>query len=783
MKQKNNNGKALHTLKTRSLADYNEQFGKSGTYLRRKESEEIQLSFFVSTFPLLRLPQAANAKVVALLIGLFCSCFVMVGQQEHAHETLDLLDSIPPVLTDSMLSVPADSMLSVAADSMLSVAADSVLSVAADSVLLPVKQEAIAENIVRNFTLRQNPFQPGIDSTKQMYYWRITPITGEIVAGQPDTAVTNFFNRSVADGYSIAMGHLANLGLPVQSHIHFDRPDRSNFMFSDPYYIYTKAPDRFNFISTKIPFSNLTYQSAGSRVTKEERMLGALSLNVGKKLNVGLDLDYLYARGYYQSQSAKHLDWAVYSSYITDRSQLHVLINPFDYTNMENGGIINDYDIIDPESSKATSPDRPLKSNEMPVKYINTWNRFKGTHYFLNYHYYLGFERDTGKKDEEGEEIRQFVPVSSIIYTFDYEEKKRRFNSRDSIGVDSVYYQRDMLSRNQAVNDSTSYWNLSNTFGLSLREGFSSWAKFDLTVFVKQDFRNYTLMDTISVNKEWRQSSTYIGGELAKRGGKILRYNAEALFGVLGDNLGDMILAGMVETRIPVFKDTASLIGRAHVKNIEPAFYEKHFRGKYFWWDHEEFSKIKKVYIGGELNIPHTKTNIKAGVENLTNYIYFDRMGDVQQYTGNIQILGITWEQNMRLGILHWDNQAVYQTSSNQELLPVPDFCIHSNLYIDFLVAKVLRIQMGGNMHYFTKYYASTYDPATQQFRLQNELKVGDYPLITGYVNCHLKYTRFFVEFYNISASFIPKPEYFSLPHYPYNPQIFKFGLSWNFYN
>ena len=715
----------------------------------------------------------------------------MFGQEEVVHETLNLQDSVPPVLVDSTLSVAVDSIFAVAADSALSIPVDSVLAIPSDSALailsdstlLPVNQDAIEDTVVRSFTSRLNPFFPGVDSTKQMYYWRITPITGEIVAGKPDTAVTNFFDRSVADGHAIAMGHLGNLGLPAQSHIYFDRPDRSNFMFSDPYYIYTRAPDRFDFISTKIPYSNLTYQSAGNRVTGEERMLGAISLNFGKKLNVGFDLDYLYARGYYQSQSAKHIDWAFYGSYLADRSQLHVFVNPFNYTNAENGGIINDYDIINPESTKATSPEHPLKSNEMPVKYVNTWNRFNGTRYFLNYHYDLGFERYTGKKDEEGNDIRQFVPVSSIIYTFDYEEKKRRFDSRDSIGVDSMYLKRDMLNRGQAVNDSTSYWNLSNTIGLSLREGFSSWAKFDLTAFLKQDFRNYTLMDTIAVNQEWRQTSTYIGGELAKRGGNILRYNATALLGVLGENLGDMILSGMVETRIPVFRDTASLIGRAHVKNIEPAFYEKHFRGKYFWWDHEDFSKIKKVYIGGELNVPHTKTNIKAGVENLTNYIYFDRVGDVQQYTGNIQVLGITWEQNMRVGILRWDNQAVYQTSTNQELLPVPDFCIYSNLYIDFLVAKVLRIQMGGNAHFFTKYYASTYDPATQQFRLQNEVKVGDYPLITGYVNCHLKYTRFFVEFYNISSSFIPDPAYFSLPHYPYNPQIFKFGLSWNFYN
>jgi hypothetical protein len=327
--------------------------------------------------------------------------------------------------------------------------------------------------------------------------------------------------------------------------------------------------------------------------------------------------------------------------------------------------------------------------------------------------------------------------------------------------------------------------------GLSLREGFSQWAKFDLTAFITQDIRKFTLMDTTLSNipdtvlfnsYKKNQYSTYIGGELIKRNGKILRYNAQGSFGVVGYNLGDFNLSGNIETRIPFLNDTASITAKGSIKNLAPKFYENHYHSQYFWWDND-FSKIKKVFVGGAITIPHTKTQFNLGVENVTNYIYFDEMGYPQQNTGSIQILAAGLEQNFKLGALNWNNQLVYQTSSNQDIIPLPDLSAYSSLFLQFKIAKVLTIQMGANAHYWTKYYSPTYEPATQQFKLQHAVKIGEYPLVSGFVNCHLKQTRFFIEYYNASPMFINPPEYFSMLHYPINPTVLKLGLSIDFYN
>jgi len=629
-----------------------------------------------------------------------------------------------------------------------------------------------------------------IDTTQKINYWRIKERTGEMIPVLPDTILTDYFHRTNVEGLGISVAYPGNLGLPVESRIFFEREDRSDFLFSDPLNVYLKQPDKFNFINTKIPYSNISYQSAGSRQNKEERLQTFLALNLGKKLNIGASVDYLYARGFYNSQAAKHTDWVFFGNYLSDRHQAHLFVNPASaYTNEENGGLQDDNYVTHPELVSS----RKTQAKNFPTQFNNTWNRLEGNRYFLNYRYNLGFNKETGQTDEEGNKIKQFIPVSSIIYTFDYTGKKRRFNTMDSTEINRFYKYADHLHpdrQKEFPSDSTSFHSIKNTFGLSLREGFSPWAKFDLSAYITHDIRRFTLMDTTLVQEtplryasyKSNPYATFIGGELAKRTGKILRYNAQGSFGILGYNLGDLQLSGNIETRIPFLNDTASVSAFGSVKNLSPTFYENNYRSQYFWWNND-FSKIRKVYAGGMITIPHTMSEIGFGVENLTNYIYFDETGYPKQYDGNIQILAVNLQQNFKLGALHWNNRAVYQTSSNQEILPLPALCVYSGMFLQFAIAKVLTIQMGANAHYWTRYYSPAYEPATQQFRLQHDMKVGEYPLISGFLNCHLKQTRFFLQYYNLGALFINPPEYFSIPHYPVNPPILKLGLSVDFYN
>jgi hypothetical protein len=94
--------------------------------------------------------------------------------------------------------------------------------------------------------------------------WKIVERTGDRYIVPMDTALHNYHQKTIPDGYSVAMGYLGNLGSPLISKIFFDRKEKDQFVFYDSYYPYNKDPDNQLFYNVRIPNSNLSYQTAGS---------------------------------------------------------------------------------------------------------------------------------------------------------------------------------------------------------------------------------------------------------------------------------------------------------------------------------------------------------------------------------------------------------------------------------------------------------------------------------------------------------------------------------------
>ena len=118
--------------------------------------------------------------------------------------------------------------------------------------------------------------------------------------------------------------------------------------------------------------------------------------------------------------------------------------------------------------------------------------------------------------------------------------------------------------------------------------------------------------------------------------------------------------------------------------------------------------------------------------------------------------------------------------------LPISDINIWSNLFLKFKIARVLSVELGSCVTYFTKYYAPDYVPQLGQFAVQqnatSRIELGGYPWVDVYANMHLKRTRFFIAYSHVNGGSGNK-NYFLTPHYPTNGRIMHVGVSWNFYN
>ena len=635
-----------------------------------------------------------------------------------------------------------------------------------------------------------------------LFSWKIDERLGNIFETPVDTIQHAFQNTNDTGGPTGHYTYLGNLGAPRISHVFFERKETGQFFFTDPYDFTVRRPEDIVYTNTKSPFTNLTYYKQGDGRYGEERFKAYFAVNVNKRLGFGFDIDYTYGRGKYTSQSTALFNGNLFAYYRGDNYDMHFSFINENLKVAENGGIADDRYITHP--LEMAEGRKTYATYDIPINLNDIWNKNTGYHAFLTHRYNLGFYRDV---TQENDTVTRtvFVPVTSFIHTVKMDMNRRKYISYDK-EQNQTYFQNNYLGNDST--DVTKHFSIKNTVGISLREGFNKWAKAGLTAFMSFEHRRFTLTDTLDgtagrrIPTDHKENILSVGGQLIKEQGKTIHYNVLGEVALIGEDAGQFSVEGQGDLNFRLFGDTVRLEANAYIKNLNPTFYFRHFHSKHYWWDNEDLSKIMRTRIEGKLNIDRWRTQLKVGVENIKNYTYLDNTSikvtdkqnevsfknniAVRQHSGNIQVFNAALRQDFKLGILHLDNEVVYQKSSNQQVLPLPDLVLYHNLYIQFGLAKrVLNIELGADVRYFTQYYAPDYAPAIGQFYLQNpetRFKLGGYPLVNAYLNLHLKRTRIFVQMYNLIQGTGEK-SYFLAPHYPLNPRILKVGLSWNFFD
>lgn len=733
-----------------------------------------------------------------------------------------------------------------------------------------------------------NPDSLGSDKEipKGIKVWTVDKRFGDIVHSTPDTLSHMFMNSIFTTGLRGEFNTTGNLGAPRINRIFIDRSLDGNFIFTNPYDFFITDVSKFHFTNTLSPFTNLTFNTCGDRLTGEDHFTAKFGVNAGKRLGFGFNFDYIYGRGYYSSQSTSHFNYTMYGSYLGDQYQAHLLMSTNHQKVTENGGITNDDYIFHPElfPESFATPDIPTVLNR-------NWNRNDNQHLFFTHRYSLGFHRTVkmtedeiaakkfamaAKKDQEAREAREkaerddedfdeevfdknrkqeqkfagrpdnariagneptdtlkaqtqerlqitskaqadsllaaqqqsaedtlwtkkeYVPVTSFIHTVELNNYSRIYQAYET--PESYYandYEMDEKYTGDSIYDKTRHLALRNTFALSLLEGFNKWAKAGVKLFAAHEMRRYVLPEKIGTSS-WSEHNIYIGGQLSKFQGRTLHYCALAEFGMTGEDAGNLKVDASADLNFNLFGDTVTLQANGFFHRTTPSFYYRHYHSRHYLWDNDGLSKVIHSRIQGMLSWEKTKTKLRVAFDEISNYTYFglsyqigenyNRLNNdvhVRQSGDAISLLTLQLYQDFKFGPFNWENVLTYQKSSAEDVLPVPQLNVYSNLYLRFKIAKVLKCDFGADVRYFTKYYAPDYAPGLGQYAVQegpNRVEVGNYPILNVYANFHLKQTRFFVMMSHVNAGSGNKM-YFLAPHYPLNDSILRFGLSWNFYN
>ena len=627
--------------------------------------------------------------------------------------------------------------------------------------------------------------------------WSLSYPLGMRYDAEMDTLMLNYQRQAIPSLVSNAYATTGNLGAEGQNQIFFERPQPSTFFFADALAAWTPSFERQRLYNVYIPMTIVSYNFGGTRDTGQDRLRGTFAGNVNRRIGIGAMGDYLYSKGSYNNQATKDLTYGFSGYYNGDRYQAEAFFYQYNYLNKENGGITDDLYITDPAVLQGGVS--KIEAKSIPTVLSHAHSQVRSKQFFMAHNYNVGYWREEQVNDTLTRDV--YVPVIKFYYTFDYKRGIHIFRDSDPSEGKVLWDDRHYLDASRTY-DKTSWWSISNTVGVSMIEGFRKWAKFGLAAYLTYETRHFSqahngwtppelaegetspltpLPEGLAVSPKGSQNLVWVGGQLTKQQGSILHYDADAKFGLIGDVVGDIDINGRISTRFRMLGDTVAISAKGHFRNLEPSYFLNHYISNHFVWEND-FGKTRSFRVGGELLIPWTDTRISAGWETLQNHIYFNTAGYPVQHGGTVHIFSATLNQKLRFGIWNWDNTITYQTSSNQEVLPLPALSLYSNMYLHFKAFRVLELQIGADCDYYTRYRGVNYQPATMTFTVGDDWKVGNFAFCNAYVTAKLYKVRFFVLLSHFNQGWF-SAGYFSMPHYPVNPRRLQFGLSVDFAN
>lgn len=629
--------------------------------------------------------------------------------------------------------------------------------------------------------------------------WEALEPTGLREQVPVDTMEYNYYRRSIPSTISPAWVCTGNLGTQGMNMVVMDRMPISQFFMEDAMMAWLPFLNNHVFYNSAWPHTTVSYNTGGSRDNSQDRLQAIFTGNINAKAQIGANLDYLYSKGSYSDQSTKHMNWGFSGSYLGERYEFQGAWYHYNMLNKENGGITDDLYITDP--AKLQGGVSTIDPQSIPTRLTDATNRYVGGELFLNNRYKVGYwheERDS--LDTDSVVSRKFVAVSSFFWNLNYHQARKRF--LDPNATDNTRFWENSYFSEDETHDITRYMSVSNSVGISMLEGFHKYAKFGLAAYLTYELRKFTQTDLTAysedgtftgsgltplpdgfaaINHKGNQNLMWAGAQISKQHGSILTYEATAEIGLTKDAIGEFKAHGNVSTHIPLPIDTLTLTGYGRLSNTNAPYLMNNFLSNHFIWKNS-FGKERRARFGGRLTVPRSSTILDVSTETLQNMLYFNDAGLPAQNDGAIQVFAASLRQNFQVGILHWDNRVIYQTSTNEDILPLPKMAWQSNLYIKCMIAT-LSLQLGVDCDYYTRYYAPAYQPATATFHNQHEIKCGNYPFMTAYANMKLGRTRFYVMMTHVNQGVIGGNDYFSSPHYPLNPRRFQMGLSVDFWD
>ena len=622
------------------------------------------------------------------------------------------------------------------------------------------------------------------------FMWTVDRDMNDVEIMPLDTTLTNwridhpYQLKGVGD---MTLGGLGQSTLPFN---YFDRPASSDFTFAQSYDSYTYRMDNVPFYNSKTPYLNFTYLESGQKRYREEHFEVTTAHNISPSTGFNVSYKARGTQGLYDWQRTSNHNLSVAFSHTGKRYSVHAAYVNNRIKQRENGGAVGIWAVADtiyehpsgvPMKLAEAEAHNSYRNNSFFIKQAiaiplqpvtdydfsladltavyfghifeyNEWNK-------LYTDKYAEFTNDRGSMDENGE----FIPTTDVYYKNWYiSPDESRDSIRERVISNRFFVEAQPWDRDGAVG------RLGGGVGI------------DMYAYSQFAFDDYVGGHQGKVKK----TAWYAYGAVSGKVKKVADWGANVKYYPSGYRSGDFDLNAHIALTARLRGRPVTLSGRFSQTRRSPSYWEENlFSNHYVWFN--SFKQEDETRFELSLDIPDLAFEVGFWQGLVDNKIYYDAQSQVQQSGDAISLTSLYARKDFRLGGFHFDHRVLLQWSTNQEVIPVPLGSAYLSYYYEFWVEKkkVLRMQIGVDGRFNTKYYAPSYNPALGTFYNQRDYELGEYPYLDVFVTAKWKRMRIFLKYQHANYDLFGNGQYFTVAGYPQNPAMFKFGISWGFYD
>lgn len=591
------------------------------------------------------------------------------------------------------------------------------------------------------------------DSTRQKYgpntmyyFFESDMLNAKDEKRRVDTTLHLFQRYLYTDKSGFLTQNLGNQGTAVRNVFIQANPTLGTSLGYTAYMPYAFSAENIRYFNTKSPYSEVDYNLGAGGQTS---LNFSFARNVDSLWNFGFELQRMVAdkvltdAAYKQGDQSLLGQWGLvfHTNYRTKNNKYRLLshVNYFDQGTKDQGGLKltngqSELEALKYIDNAAILSNSGSESNDQFLK-LHVYHEFigfKGLQFFqkIDLHSRTVKYRDV---DFTNTLAMKFYPKTYINY-IKAPDKDSIYNENNwteyshQTGIKGIYRQftyRTYLRQR--------YWSVNNPLTSDTKNRFENY----LGLWLHQNFSN---------NIDFTADGEYLLGSDYR-----LRANFESPW----------FQASFQRT------STSPSIANNWVYNTS------------FRWNND-FNNILFDQLNGSLHLTYKKLyfNPSVTIQRISNFAYFDTLANAKQSSDAIGVFRTGIDLGGHWGKFSWFTKVFANTQTGPDIIRMPNILADVNIALNVQYKKLLYMQFGIDLHHQSAYFVDAYQPAIQQYHLQDKFQLPGFVQADVYLTMRINRVRLFFKFANVNQGLLTDNYYTAYLH-PAMGRSFGYGVRW----